>query len=101
MYEVLYDMTRLSEKLRLSSLLLKPTRFLALVSLSTLFRLCKSLARFLLSQTLPFFSMDSLFSSNSDYFSDDFDSSYSHRRFFRDDDRDSVADERVYLLPYK
>ncbi|XP_057438932.1 ubiquitin carboxyl-terminal hydrolase 8-like [Lotus japonicus] len=94
-------MTRLSEKLRLSSLLLKPTRFLALVSLSTLFRLCKSLARFLLSQTLPFFSMDSLFSSNSDYFSDDFDSSYSHRRFFRDDDRDSVADERVYLLPYK
>ncbi|KAK7337337.1 hypothetical protein VNO77_17904 [Canavalia gladiata] len=92
-------MTRFSEKLRLSSLLLKPTRFLALLSLSTL-HLCKSLARFILSQTLPFLAMDNLFS---DYFSDDFDSSYHlrpHRRFLQEDDRD-FGDERVYLLPYR
>lgn len=96
-------MTRLTEKLRLSSLFLKPTRFLSLLSLSTL-RLCKSLARFLLSQTLPFFSMDNLFSDNVDYLSDELDSSaYSlrpNRRLLQEDDRD-FADERVYLLPYR
>lgn len=93
-------MTRLTEKLRLSSLLYKPTRFLALVSLSTL-HLCKSLLRSLLSQTLPpFLAMDNLFA---DSFSDDFDSSYSlrpHRRSLQEDDRD-FADERVYLIPYR
>ncbi|XP_058738954.1 ubiquitin carboxyl-terminal hydrolase 8-like [Vicia villosa] len=97
-------MTRLTEKLRFSSLFLKPTRFLSLLSLSTL-RLCKSLARFLLSQTLPFFSMDNLFSDNVvDYLSDELDSSaYSlrpNRRLLQEDDRD-FADERVYLLPYR
>lgn len=96
-------MTRLTEKLGLSSFLLKPTRFLALVSLSTPLHLCKSLARFLRSQTLPFLAMDNLFSDNTDYFADDFDSSYSlrpHRRFLQEDDHD-FADERVYLLPYR
>ncbi|KAK7396784.1 hypothetical protein VNO78_17942 [Psophocarpus tetragonolobus] len=87
-------MTRFSERLRLRWLLPKPTRFLALVSLS------KSLARFLLSQTLPFLAMDNIFS---DYISDDFDSSSyrPHRRFLQDDHRDFGALERVYLLPYR
>ncbi|XP_027349205.1 ubiquitin carboxyl-terminal hydrolase 8-like isoform X2 [Abrus precatorius] len=92
-------MTRLSEKLRLSSLLQEPTRFLSLLSLSTL-NLCKSLARFILSQTLPFLAMDNLFS---DYFSDDFDSPYHlrpHRRFLQEDEL-YFGDERVYLLPYR
>ncbi|KAK7284765.1 hypothetical protein RJT34_19518 [Clitoria ternatea] len=85
-------MTRFSEKLRLSSLLLKPTRFLSLLSLSTL-HLFKSLSRFLL---LP---MDNLFS-------DDFDSSSSplhlppHRRFLQDHDHRDFAHERIYLLPF-
>ena len=96
-------MTRFPEKLRLRWLLQKPTRFLALVSLSTL-NLCKSIARFLLSQTLPFLTMDNLFADHSDYFSDDFDSAAYHlrpnRRSLHDDDRD-FADERVYLLPYR
>ena len=77
-------MTRLSERLvRLRGLFPKPTRFLALVSLSYLLHLCKFLARFLLSQILP--AMDNLFS---DYFSDDFDSSpyRPHRRFLQDQD---------------
>ncbi|RDX76461.1 Ubiquitin carboxyl-terminal hydrolase 8, partial [Mucuna pruriens] len=91
-------MTRFSEKLRLRSLLPKPTRFLALVSLSTLHHLCKSLARFLLSQTLPFLVMDNLFPD----YSDDFDSSSyrPNRRFLQDDDRD-FGHDRVYLLPYR
>ncbi|KAG4913606.1 hypothetical protein JHK85_054996 [Glycine max] len=95
-------MTRLSERLvRLRGLFPKPTRFLALVSLSYLLHLCKFLARFLLSQILP--AMDNLFS---DYFSDDFDSSpyRPHRRFLQDQDhhrdRDFAALERLYLLPY-
>ncbi|KAH1070983.1 hypothetical protein AAZX31_03G183800 [Glycine max] len=92
-------MTRLSE--RLVRLFPKPTRFLALVSLSTLHHLCKSLARFLLSQTLPA-TMDNnnLFS---DYFSDDLDSS-PYRPHRRDHDHDHYRDfaalERLYLLPY-
>ncbi|TKY61900.1 Ubiquitin carboxyl-terminal hydrolase 8 [Spatholobus suberectus] len=88
-------MTRFSEKLRLRSLFPKPTRFLALLSLSTLYHLCKSLARFLLSQTLPFLAMDNLFS-------DDFDSASCrpNRRFLQDDDRD-FGHERVYLLPHR
>nr|KYP56970.1 Ubiquitin carboxyl-terminal hydrolase 8 [Cajanus cajan] len=92
-------MTRFGEKLRLRWLLPKPTRFLALLSLSTLHHLCKSLARFLLSQTLPFLAMDTLFS---DYISDDFDSSSSrpHRRFLQDDERD-FGHDRVYLLPHR
>ncbi|CAJ1881957.1 unnamed protein product [Sphenostylis stenocarpa] len=92
-------MTRFSERLRLCSLFPKPTRFLALVSLSTLHHLCKSLARFLLSQTLPFLAMDNFFS---DYLSDDFDSSphRPHRRYLQDHDLD-FANERVYLLPYR
>jgi len=92
-------MTRFSERLRLRWLFPKPTRFLALVSLSTLHHLCKSLVRFLLSQTLPFLAMDNFFS---DYLSDDFDSSpyRPHRRFLQDHDLD-FAHERVYLLPYR
>ncbi|KAL9332168.1 hypothetical protein ACSQ67_001778 [Phaseolus vulgaris] len=92
-------MTRFSERLRLRWLFPKPTRFLALVSLSTLHHLCKSLVRFLLYQTLPFLAMDNFFS---DYLSDDFDSSpyRSHRRFLHDHDHD-FAHERVYLLPYR
>ena len=80
-------MTRLSE--RLVRLFPKPTRFLALVSLSTLHHLCKSLARFLLSQTLPA-TMDNnnLFS---DYFSDDLDSS-PYRPHRRDHDHDHYRD---------
>jgi len=92
-------MTRFSERLRLRWLFPKPTRFLSLVSLSTLHHLCKSLLRFLLSQTLPFLAMDNFFS---DYLSDDFDSSpyRPHRRYLHDHDVD-FAHERVYLLPYR
>ncbi|XP_015946297.1 ubiquitin carboxyl-terminal hydrolase 8 [Arachis duranensis] len=97
-------MTRFSEKLRLSWLLQKPTRFLALLSLST-FRLCKSIARYLLSQTLPHLSMDNLFADHSDYFSDDFDSnsyrSRPNRRYLHPHDTRDFPDERVYLLPYR
>jgi hypothetical protein len=100
-------MTRLTEKLRLSSLFIKPTRFLSLLSLSTLHHLCNSLTRFIFSQTLPFFSMDNnnnnLFSDNVDYFDDDFDSSYSlrpNRRLLQQDYRDFSV-EKVYLLPYR
>jgi hypothetical protein len=100
-------MTRLTEKLRLSSLFIKPTRFLSLLSLSTLHHLCNSLTRFFFSQTLPFFSMDNnnnnLFSDNIDYFDDDFDSSYSlrpNRRLLQQDYRDFSV-EKVYLLPYR
>ncbi|XP_014496181.1 ubiquitin carboxyl-terminal hydrolase 8 [Vigna radiata var. radiata] len=92
-------MTRFSERLRLRWLFPKPTRFLALVSLSTLHHLCKSLVGFLLSQTLPFLAMDNFFS---DYLPDDFDSSpyRPHRRFLLDHDLD-LARERVYLLPHR
>ncbi|MED6106190.1 hypothetical protein PIB30_002642 [Stylosanthes scabra] len=97
-------MTRFSEKLRLSWLLQKPTRFLALLSLSTL-NLCKSIARYLLSQTLPFLSMDNLFAHHSDYFDDDFDSNSFHsrpnRRYLHPPDPRDFPDERVYLLPYR
>lgn len=101
---LLYSMTRFSDKLRLRSFSLKPTRFLSLLSLSTLYNLCKSLARFFLSQTLPFFPMDNLFP---DLAADHFDSSSSSsssyrplRRFLDDDDRDSSL-ERVYLIPHR
>jgi len=97
-------MTRLTEKLRLSFYI--PTRFLSLLSLSSTLHLCKSIARFLHSQTLlPFFSMDNnLFSDNVDYFSDDLDSSsYSLRlnRRLPDSDHLDFALDRVYLLPYR
>ncbi|MED6124213.1 hypothetical protein PIB30_056921 [Stylosanthes scabra] len=99
-------MTRFSEKLRLSWLLQKPTRFLALLSLSSTLNLCKSIARYLLSQTLPFLSMDNLFAPHSsDYFDDDFDSNSFHsrpnRRYLHPPDPRDFPDERVYLLPYR
>lgn len=96
-------MTRLTEKLRLSFYI--PTRFLSLLSLSSTLNLCKSIARFLHSQTLlPFFSMDNNLFSDNDYFSDDLDSSsYSLRlnRRLPDSDHLNFALDRVYLLPYR
>ncbi|KAI9090730.1 hypothetical protein K1719_028583 [Acacia pycnantha] len=93
-------MTRLSEKIRLSSLVVKPTRFLSqkltLFSLST-FHLCKSLARSILSKTLSFLAMDSLFSDHDDFFWDL--DSRPQRRFVRDEEP-QLENEPLYLVLY-
>ncbi|KAG6693863.1 ubiquitin carboxyl-terminal hydrolase 8-like isoform X1 [Carya illinoinensis] len=103
-------MSRLSEKLRLHLLLVRPTKFLsqelARLSLSTL-HLCKSLARALASKTLAFFTMDDLSSSSAiDDDLWDIDSRYRFRpqRRLLGDDYDDGADnsiDKVYLVPYR
>lgn len=105
---------RLYEKLRLTLLLARPTRFLSIklahISLSTL-HLCRSLARALASKTLALFTMDDHFffsSSSSSSAADDLwdlDSRYRfrpHRRLLDDDEEDDDnAVDKVYLVPYR
>lgn len=102
-------MSRLSEKLRLRLLLVRPTKFLsqklACLSLATL-HLCKSLARALASKTLAIFTMDDLFSSAIEDDLWDIDSRYRFRpqRRLLGDDYDDGADNstgKVYLVPYR
>lgn len=101
-------MSRLSEKLRLSHLLARPTKYLSLklsqLSLSTL-HLCKSLARALASKALALFTMDdSYFTSSVDDDPWDLDNRYRYRPQRRlldeEDDADNAID-KVYLVPYR
>ncbi|PON98371.1 hypothetical protein TorRG33x02_059460 [Trema orientale] len=102
-------MTRLSEKLRLSLLLHKPTRFLSLklsdLSASTL-HLCKSLARALASKTLALFTMDDVFADDIDFWDLDRSSNFRSQRprLLDNDDGDGdlldpeADSEKVYLV---
>lgn len=90
-------MTRFSGKIRFSFLVVKPTRFLSLLSLST-FRLCNSFARSLLSKTLSFFTMDTFFNDRDDLFWDL--DSRPQRRFSRDQDP-QFDNEPLYLVSYR
>ncbi|XP_028789871.1 ubiquitin carboxyl-terminal hydrolase 8 [Neltuma alba] len=93
-------MTRFAEKIRLSSLVVKPTRFLSqkltLLSLST-FHLCKTLVRSVLNKTLSFLTMDSLFTDHDDYFWDL--DSRPQRRFGREEEP-QLENEPLYLVLY-
>ncbi|KAF7818874.1 ubiquitin carboxyl-terminal hydrolase 8-like [Senna tora] len=94
-------MTRFSEKIRLSSLVVKPTRFLSqkltILSLSS-FHFCKSLARFLLSKTLSFLTMDNFLADHDDYFWDL--DSRPHRRFLPEQEP-HLENEPLYLVLYR
>ncbi|CAB4287003.1 unnamed protein product [Prunus armeniaca] len=107
-------MTRLSEKLRLSLFLYKPTRFLSLnllpnLSLSSTLHLCKSLARALASKTLAFFSSSSS-AMDDPYWDLDFRPSFRSQRLRLHDDYDDDcsnddvshnAVDKLYLVPYR
>lgn len=94
-------MTHFSEKIRFASLVVKPTRFLSqkltIFSLST-FHLGKSLARFFLSKTLAFFTMDNLFADHDDCFWDL--DSRPQRRAFREQEP-LLSNEPLYFVLYR
>ncbi|KAJ7971697.1 Ubiquitin carboxyl-terminal hydrolase [Quillaja saponaria] len=97
-------MTRVSEKLRLSSVAVKPGRFLSLkithLSVSTL-RLCKFLLRKLASRTVTLFSMEDFIADGGDYLWDlDMRSGFRPQRRFLDEEDSDFQNEKVYLVSY-
>ncbi|XP_062112375.1 ubiquitin carboxyl-terminal hydrolase 8-like isoform X2 [Humulus lupulus] len=98
---------RLSEKLRLSLLFHKTTRFLSLkladLSASTLHH-CKSFARALASKALALFSMDDVFADDIDFWDPDRTSNYRSQRprlldYYDDEDDVTAESEKVFLVP--